>query len=49
MPGFWRPGNAVDQFVEPGQRLSTVHVLAAVSLSLNDDGAIAGDAMVVKR
>ncbi len=49
MPSFGWPGNAIDQFVEPCQRLSTIHVLAAVSLSLDHDGAITGDAMIVKR
>ena len=42
-------GHAVDQFVEPCQRLSTVHVLAAVGLSLDHDRAIARNAVVVQR
>lgn len=41
-------GHAVDDFLQPGQRVAAVHVLGAVLLGLENEHAVLRDAAVVQ-
>ena len=49
MPCFWRTRNAVDQFIETGERIQSVEFLASMGLCLNDDRTVLSDARVPER